>query len=101
MSPNNPFLLALADLPLAPGITGHSIIPVQGDGDYHEGKDGLVSYQSAHVDYVESEFIVRGDHSCQGRPVTIEEVRRILHEQLSTLPAAVVGASPLPQTTPR
>ncbi len=87
MSTKNPFMLALADIPLAPGVKGNSIIAVQGDGDYHLGKDGLVSYESAHVDYVESEFIVRSFHSCQDKPPTIEEVRRILHEHLRTLPA--------------
>ena len=86
MSSNNKVLLALAEIPLAPGIKGHSIIAVQGKGDYHKGKDGLVAYPSAHVDYVESEFIVRGGHSCQDYPVTIEEVRRILHEHLNSLP---------------
>ncbi len=42
----------------------------------------MVKYTSAHVDYAESEFIVRSDHSCQGNPLTIEEVRRILLENL-------------------
>ena len=92
MSPKNPVQLTLADIPLAPGVKGHSIIAVQGNGDYHKGKDGLVAYDSAHVDYVESEFIVRGPHSCQGMPPTIEEVRRILHEHLASLPAS----GPLP-----
>jgi hypothetical protein len=87
MSPKNPVLLALADIPLAPGVKGHSIIAVEGNGDFHHGRDGLVSYDSAHVDYVESEFIVRSFHSCQGKPPTIEEVRRILHEHLRSLPA--------------
>jgi len=87
MSPKNPALLRLADLPLAPGISGHSIIAVKGRGDYHQGKDGLVKYPSAHVDYVESEFIVRGPHSCQNLPPAIEEVRRILHEHLLRLQA--------------
>jgi len=91
MSPRNPIQLALADIPLAPGVKGHSIIAVQGDGDFHQGKDGLVSYESAHVDYIESEFIVRGFHSCQGLPPTIEEVRRILHEHLSSLPQTVAA----------
>lgn len=86
MSPQNPVILTLADIPLAPGIKGNSIIAVKGDGDYHEGKDGLVRYSSAHVDYVESEFIVRGPHSCQKMPPTIEEVRRILHEHLKSFP---------------
>jgi hypothetical protein len=39
-------------------------------------------YTSAHVDYAESEFIVRSGHSAQGNPLTIEEVRRILLENL-------------------
>ncbi len=89
MSPRNPIQLALADIPLAPGIKGHSIIAVKGHGDFHKGKDGLVAYDSAHVSYVESEFIVRGPHSCQGMPPTIEEVRRILHEHLTSVPAEV------------
>ncbi len=87
MSPKNPALLALADIPLAPGVKGHSIIAVEGNGDYRRGRDGLVSYDSAHVDYVESEFIVRSYHSCQDKPPTIEEVRRILHEHLRSLAA--------------
>ena len=88
MSTDNQFLLTMADIPLAPGVKGHSIIAVQGEGDYHQGKDGLVAYPSAHVDYVESEFIVRSFHSCQDKPPTIEEVRRILHEHLAGLPAS-------------
>ena len=86
MSPKNKYLLQLADIPTAPGVTSHSIIAVQGDGDYHQGKDGLVAYSSAHVDYAASEFIVRSFHSCQAQPPTIEEVRRILLEHLSALP---------------
>ena len=86
MSPNNPLLLTLADIPLAPGIKGNSIVAVKGEGDYREGKDGLVKYSSAHVDYAESELIVRGPHSCQDMPPSIEEVRRVLHEHLNALP---------------
>jgi pimeloyl-ACP methyl ester carboxylesterase len=82
MSPKNPGLLALADIPVAPTIKAHSIIPVKGDGDYHKGRDGVVAYTSAHVDYVASELVVRGGHSCLNQPATIEEVRRILHENL-------------------
>jgi len=78
MSPKNPALLALAEIPLAPGVKGHSIISVQGEGDPTQGNDGVVEYKSAHVDYVDSEFIVQSGHSCQGHPLTIEEVRRIL-----------------------
>jgi pimeloyl-ACP methyl ester carboxylesterase len=91
MSPNNPAVLALADIPLAPGVKGHSIISVKGNGDFHNGKDGLVSYKSAHVDYVESECIVRSSHCCQTKPATVEEVRRILHEHLQGVPATAAN----------
>ena len=41
--------------------------------------DGVVAYSSAHIEPVESEYVVRpSDHSTQGNPKTIEEVRRIL-----------------------
>jgi pimeloyl-ACP methyl ester carboxylesterase len=84
MSPKNPALMALAEIPLAPGVKGHSIIAVQGKGDSTELDDGVVEYKSAHVDYVESEFVVQSGHSCQGHPLTIEEVRRILLLHLDT-----------------
>ena len=85
LSPSNPVLLTLAEIPLAPGVRGHSIIPVLGDGDPREGKDGLVTCRSAHVDYVESELIVRGSHSCQTLPPVVAEVSRILREHLRML----------------
>jgi pimeloyl-ACP methyl ester carboxylesterase len=83
MSPKNPWLLALADIPPAPGVTAHSIIALKGDAEPPQGGDGVVKYVSAHVPYVESEYIVRSGHSCQGKPATIEEVRRILIEHLA------------------
>jgi len=51
-----------------------------------EGDDGVVKYTSAHVDYVESERVVRSYHSCQDKPPTIEELRRILHKHLKSVP---------------
>jgi hypothetical protein len=45
----------------------------------------VVKYTSAHVAGVESELVVRSGHSCQGNPVTIEEVRRILRVHLAGL----------------
>ena len=94
MSPKNPGLLAMAEIPVVPSIKAHSIIPVLGEGDPRDGgRDGVVAYQSAHVDYVESEFIVRSKHSCLNRPATIEEVRRILHEHLDQLPPGTAKAA--------
>jgi pimeloyl-ACP methyl ester carboxylesterase len=82
MSPNDPFLRTLHDLPVAGGIDAHSIIAVQGGGAPEEGSDGVVSYRSAHLDGVKSELVVRSGHSTQAVPETIEEVRRILYEHI-------------------
>jgi pimeloyl-ACP methyl ester carboxylesterase len=82
MAIDNPFMLTLADIPVAPGIRCNSIIAIKGNDQPPKGADGVVKYTSAHVDYAESEFIVRSGHSCQGNPLTIEEVRRILLENL-------------------
>jgi pimeloyl-ACP methyl ester carboxylesterase len=86
MSTTNKILLSLAEMPLAPGVTGHSIIAVKGNGPLEQGKDGMVSYGSAHLDGMASELVVRSGHSCQDKPATIEEVRRILLEHVHGLP---------------
>lgn len=78
MEPGSPLMTVLPQTPLAPGVFGHSIIAVEGDGPLEELNDGVVAYQSAHVDGMESEFIVRSGHSCQSNTHTIQEVRRIL-----------------------
>jgi hypothetical protein len=41
-----------------------------------------VRYESAHLDGVASEKVVHSSHSTQGAPDTIEEVRRILRDQV-------------------
>ena len=79
MRPGSLFLRALAATPIAPGIAAHSIIPVTGAGPGPNASDGVVTYQSAHIDGVESELVIPfAGHSVQGHPVAIEEVRRIL-----------------------
>ncbi len=84
MSPRNPFLRALSEVPLAPGIHAHSIISVSGGGPLTGADDGVVQYSSAHIDGVESELVVRSNHSTQATPATIEEVRRILRRHVTT-----------------
>jgi hypothetical protein len=98
MSPRHPFIRGLQEIPVAPSIEAHSIIAVKGTGPAEQGNDGVVAYESAHIDAAESELVVRSPHSCQGNPHTIEEVRRILrlHAGLTTSagpPEAPSGAS--------
>ncbi|MGH6903347.1 MAG: hypothetical protein ACREIR_11475, partial [Geminicoccaceae bacterium] len=78
MTPGSPLITGLADIPVAPGVPAHSIIAVRGDGPLEDGSDGVVRYQSAHVDGVESELVVRSGHSVQANPHTVLELRRIL-----------------------
>ena len=65
-------------------------------GPYEHGDDGVVAYESAHLDWVVSEKVVRWNHSCQGTPEAIEEIRRILY-----LHAAEADAVTAPPRQPR
>ncbi|MDR4482209.1 MAG: hypothetical protein R3B95_02980 [Nitrospirales bacterium] len=78
MEPGSPLAKGLARTSLAPGVSGHSIIAVEGEGPLEDGNDGVVAYTSAHLEGMESEFVVRSGHSCQSNTHTIQEVRRIL-----------------------
>jgi len=86
MRTTSPFLHELVSIPLAPGVASHSIIAVKGDGPIETGNDGVVAYESAHIEEVDSELVIRGVHSCQSHPYAIREVRRILLLQLDDQP---------------
>jgi pimeloyl-ACP methyl ester carboxylesterase len=82
MSPGNPFLRALNDLPIDPAVKAHSIIAVRGGPPFIGKTDGVVAYESAHIDGVESEAVINSAHSTQGHPDTTTEVRRILRQHI-------------------
>ncbi len=82
MTPGSSFIQTLASIPVAAGIPAHSIIAVRPGVPYEQGDDGIVEYQSAHLEGTESELVVSDSHSCQANPHTVEEVRRILLEHL-------------------
>src|SRR5258705_7693005 len=86
MTPGNPFVKTLSSLPITPNVAVNSIIPVDGDPPYSGKNDGVVEYDSAHIEPVESEVVVRSKHSCQANPATMEEVRRILLHHLDVGP---------------
>lgn len=88
MTPGQPLLEELAATPLVPGVHSHSIIAVTDlDAPREEAEDGVVAYTSAHIDGVDSEYVVLSGHSCQDNPHTIEEVRRILLEHIAEFDA--------------
>ena len=90
MSPRHPFIRTLQEDPgraVHQGPLDHR--GQRGVGPVEDGDDGVVKYSSAHIDGVESELVVRSDHSTQGRPETIEEVRRILRLHAGLKPGGI------------
>jgi pimeloyl-ACP methyl ester carboxylesterase len=83
MDPKSTFIKTISSIPVAPGVTTHSIIAVKNPDDPKEKwTDGVVNYRSAHIEEAASELVVHSGHSTQDEPQTIEEVRRILLENL-------------------
>jgi pimeloyl-ACP methyl ester carboxylesterase len=80
---HSPTLMALNTLGIGQGVALHSIIADLGSV---QGTDGLVSYDSAHVDGAASELLVPANHLCLDHPLVRREVRRILLEHLATVP---------------
>ncbi|MFN8641194.1 MAG: hypothetical protein U0802_05870 [Candidatus Binatia bacterium] len=94
MSPGNPFIVTIAEIPVSPRVRAHTIAGISGDVPLAEDGDGVVKYASAHVAGVESELIVRSEHSMQSKADVIAEIQRILHQHLERSPcAAPVGAA--------
>lgn len=93
MSPGHPFIVTIAQIPVAPQVTAHTIAGITGDGPLEEEGDGVVKYSSAHIDGVASELIVRSGHSMQSQADVIAEVQRILHEHLEQNPCATAPAA--------
>lgn len=77
LSPQNPTLQALSQLPIK--APHHSIIGSRGqEGDSATNSDGVVPYASSHLDSSQSEIVVHGTHDTYGLRETLEEVKRIL-----------------------
>ena len=82
LSPKNPTLIALSQIPVDPAVPFHSIIGDRGRGDTPNSSDGVVAYQSSHVDGAQSELIVPADHTAHAHPRAVQEIRRILRAHL-------------------
>jgi pimeloyl-ACP methyl ester carboxylesterase len=94
MRPGHRFVKTLAASPIAPGVVTHSIIAVRGEGSITSGNDGVVAYESAHLEGAASEKVVHSSHSTQSEPDTIQEVRRILRTHVAGI--AETPGTPLP-----
>jgi pimeloyl-ACP methyl ester carboxylesterase len=78
LSPTSRFTLATNKIPLNPNIPYHSIIGTQRDKDGPGSSDGVVPYESSHLDFAVSEKLVPSGHEAQKHPLAIDEVKRIL-----------------------
>jgi pimeloyl-ACP methyl ester carboxylesterase len=78
LSPKSGGFQGLNQLPLPQGITFHSIMGDNGQGDTPTSSDGVVPYWSSRVEPVESEIIIDSNHSVPNHPEAAAEVRRIL-----------------------
>ncbi len=79
LSNQDPFVRLAADLPISDKVPFHSIM----GNDTPElslqlSSDGVVPYNSAHLEGAQSEKVIRSWHSVQEKPEAIVEVRRIL-----------------------
>jgi len=103
LSPKTPIFPVLAGCRKPPWVTYHNIIgvvPRHGFFGQLASGDGVVSYESAHMDDVESELIVPADHSSvHTHPLAVLEVRRILLQHLAELRAFPHPAEPAPYQT--
>lgn len=85
LSPDSAVLPVMLRSPRSDRTTYHNIIGLVSDegivGSLAGGSDGIVAYDSAHLDDVASEVVVESDHlSVHRHPRAILEVRRILLE---------------------
>jgi pimeloyl-ACP methyl ester carboxylesterase len=83
LSPSSGFIQATQKVPLCANIPYHSIIGTQKSVTEGAGtSDGIVPYESSHLDFTESELLVPSGHSAHEHPLAITEVKRILYEHL-------------------
>jgi pimeloyl-ACP methyl ester carboxylesterase len=83
LEPNDRFVEAVNKLPITPAIPYHSIMGDRGRGDTPNSSDGVVPYWSSHLPGAQSELIVNSDHGAQYNPQAIQEVERILKQNLT------------------
>jgi pimeloyl-ACP methyl ester carboxylesterase len=90
LAPSSPFFPVMLAGHHAPWVKYHNIVglvPKGGlTGYLAAGSDGVVSYESAHMDDVQSEIQVPANHSAvHAHPRAVLEVRRILLEHLAEM----------------
>lgn len=89
LSDRSSFVALTTDVRISPSVHYHTIV-----GNYHGDEhstdavataisDGVVPYDSSHLEGASSETIITGKHNIHENPKTIVQLRKILHEHLS------------------
>lgn len=80
LRPDSVISKTIADLPIDSDVIYHSIIGKNASAGTPGGTDGVVAYESAHLEGAATEKIVNSDHNVHVNPAAILEVIRILGE---------------------
>jgi hypothetical protein len=105
LSPDSPLLPVMLASEKPPWVSYHNIVGVVSERDLlgriTEKGDGAVTYESAHLDDVQSEIVVEADHvHVHQHPRAILEVRRILLEHSEAMFAELSGPAAIPAGYP-
>ncbi|MDO4250413.1 MAG: alpha/beta fold hydrolase [Moraxella sp.] len=87
LSDKSAFMALTQHTHLTPKVTYHSIMGNNTGKDANVSSatsDGIVPYDSSHLEGAASEVILTGGHSIHENPQTILHLRKILHEHLAT-----------------
>ena len=85
LSPTSHFMKATQSVPLHPEIPYHSIIGIRKAKSGPGSSDGVVRYDSSHLDNVISEKLVPTHHETHRHPLAIAEIKRILKLHLKSI----------------
>ncbi|MBW8035594.1 MAG: alpha/beta hydrolase, partial [Planctomycetes bacterium] len=83
LSPSSSFMEVMEGVEIRRDIPYHSIVAIRNSKTAEGASDGIVTYESAHVDFAVSEKLVPSEHFAQKHPVTIGEIKRILRVHLA------------------
>lgn len=100
LAPNCPIFDVLLNAQQGPWMKYHNVVgvlPREGFvGKWSDEGDGIVAYQSAHLENVASELTVNADHmKVHSHPLSILEVRRILLEHYFEVQGLVGAPRPI------
>jgi len=78
LSATSPFTTVYNQIPVREDVVYHSIIGTRKDDAGPGSSDGVVPYESSHIDFAVSERLVHFNHGAHQHPDAIDEVKRIL-----------------------